>query len=264
MFSSFMTNTWIAVSIVAVVSGVVGFFVVIRGTSFAAHALPFSAFPGAAMAHVMGISGFVGLGSFAALGVLIINQLGRHTRRDVATALSFVMLLGLGALFLSMTTEYAQEVYALLFGQVLGVPDDSLLSVTGFGVIAVAATLVFFCPLLLSAVSEELAESGNISGRRMELIFLAVLACATVATLPVVGALLVLSLMVGPASAARALSPRPEIAMLLSVMLALVTAWSSIVLSYYSDWPVSFFVGTFAAAWYAVGRAFSNLAMKAT
>ena len=254
MFSGFMVNTWIVTSMVAVVAAVVGFFVVARGTAFAAHALPFSAFPGAAMAHVLGIDDFLGLGVFAALGVLTIAGLGRHARRDVATALCVMLLLGTGALFLSMTTEYSQEVYALLFGQVLGVPSAALLPVSALGAAAIAITLMLSRPLLLGAASTELVKASGVSPQLMELAFLAVLALATVATLPVVGALLVFSLMVGPASAARALASSPVLAVLLSVLFAVVTAWSSIILSYYSDWPMGFFVGAFAALWYMASR----------
>jgi zinc/manganese transport system permease protein len=249
-----MVNTWIIASIVAIVAGVVGFFVVVRGTTFAAHALPLGTFPGAAMAHVVGISDFLGLGLFAALGVLGISQLGRGSRHDVATALSLVLLLGLGALFLSLSGQYAQAIYALLFGQVLGVPGAALLPVAGLGAVVAIATLVLFRPLLLSAVSPALAETRGIPVRTMEIVFLALVAGATVAALPMVGALLVFSLMVGPPSAARALASRPVVALGLSALLALVTAWAAIALCYLSDWPIGFFVGVFAAAWYGAGR----------
>ena len=91
-----MVNTWIAATLVAVVAGIVGFFVVIRGVSFAAHALPLSAFPGAAAANLIGVDPLIGLLVFSGLGVAGISQLARGGRRDLATALSLVMLLGLG------------------------------------------------------------------------------------------------------------------------------------------------------------------------
>src|SRR5579875_2795656 len=114
-----MVNTWIAATLVAAVAGLVGFFVVIRGASFAAHALPLGAFPGGAAANLLGISPLIGLLVFSGLGVAGISQIARHGRRDLATALTLAMLLGLGALFLSRTTEYFQAVFALLFGEVL-------------------------------------------------------------------------------------------------------------------------------------------------
>jgi zinc/manganese transport system permease protein len=126
--------------------------------------------------------------------------------------------------------------------------------VAALGGVVVLATLVLFRPLLLSAASPELAAASGISVRATEILFLAILAAATAVALPVVGALLVFSLMVGPPSAARALTGRPVAALGLSVALALVTAWAAIALSYLSDWPIGFFVGAFAAVWYGAGR----------
>lgn len=111
MFSPFMINAWEASTIVAVVAGVVGFFTVLRGSSFAAHALPNGAFAGAAGASLVGASTILGLGVFSLLGAIGIASLGRRARHDVATALAIVVMLGLGSLFLSMTTEYAPEIF---------------------------------------------------------------------------------------------------------------------------------------------------------
>jgi zinc/manganese transport system permease protein len=255
MFSSFMINTWVVATLVAVVAGTVGFFVVVRGSSFAAHALPLGAFPGAAAADLLGINELIGLTVFAGLGVIGISQLGRKGRHDVATALCLVTLLGLGTLFLSMTTEYSQGVYALLFGEVLGISTSEIVPVVAMSAIAIGAVAMLFRPLLLSSISSELAEARGVSSRRMELCFLTILAFATSISVPVVGALLVFSLMVGPASGARALTDRPQMAIVLSVGIALITVWSSIALAYILNWPVGFFVGSIGALSYAMGRA---------
>ncbi len=262
MFSSFMVNTWIVGSIVAIVSGAIGFFVVLRGASFAAHSLPLGAFPGAAAASLLGINPLIGLAAFSALGVVGVSQLSHRERHEVATALCLVMLLGLGALFLSMTREYFQAVYALLFGEVLGISSGEVLPVIIMSVVAVAAIAVLFRPLLLSSVSPNLAEASGISAKLMEICFLAILALATAMALPVVGALLVFSLMVGPASAARALTSRPLLAMLLSAFIALVTVWSAIAASYLSNWPVGFFVGAFGMGAYLGGRLWRRTARR--
>jgi len=258
MFADFMVNTWFAATLVAGVAGVVGFFVVIRGASFAAHALPLSAFPGAAAANLLGVNPLIGLVVFSGLGVAGISQLARGGRRDLATALSLVMLLGLGALFLSRTTEYFQAVYALLFGEVLGVGTTELGPLALLSVISVGLIVVLFRPLLLNSVSPELGEANGISPRLIELLFLAVVALATAMALPVVGALLVFSLMVGPASAARAFTDRPVAAMLLSAALSVATVWLSIALSFASDWPIGFFVGGLSALDYVVGRVWAS------
>jgi zinc/manganese transport system permease protein len=262
MFASFMINTWLVATIVAVVAGCVGFFVVIRGASFAAHALPLGTFPGAAAASLAGVSPLAGLAVAVVAGVFGITWLGRRGRPEVATALCLVMLLGLGALFLSLTTQYSQAVYALLFGEVLGVSNSDLLAVAVMGTACVLLIVLLFRPLLLGSVSDELIEAQRVSSRRAELAFLAILALATVMALPVVGALLVFSLMVGPACAARSLSSRPGLAVLLSVAFSLVTVWCAIALSYVSDWPVGFFVGVIGALLYGAGWAWTRVGAR--
>ena len=254
MFSSFMTNTWIVATIVAAVAGVVGFFVVIRGSAFAAHALPLGAFPGAAAAHLLGVNQLLGLIVFSGLAVVGINQLGRRGRHEVATALCLVMLLGLGALFLSMTREYSQEVFSLLFGEVLGVGANEIAPIAMLSAVSIAAIALMFRPLLLNSLSPELGEARGVPNRWIELSFLSVLALATAMALPVVGALLVFSLMVGPASAARSMTDHPVNALFLSVGISLITVWTAIALSYVSDWPIGFFVGAFGVVCYGLGR----------
>lgn len=252
-----MVHTWIVVSVVAVVAGVMGLFVVVRDSAFAAHALPLSAFPGAAAASLARVNPMFGLILFAGLGVLGIGRLRHGDRREVTTALTLVTLLGLGALMLSLTSEYSSAVFALLFGQVLGIGVGQIWPVVAMGTFAVAAAAVLYRPLLLSSVSADLAEAQGVSSRRMELVFLGLLAVATVVSLPVVGALLVFSLMVGPPAAARSFTNRPMAAVALSVGIALPTAWAAVALAYVSNWPVGFFVGTLAATAYGVGQAWS-------
>ena len=148
------------------------------------------------------------------LGALGIGWLGRRGRRDVATALALVVLLGLGALFLSFSTEYAPEIYALLFGEVLGVSTNEILPVAILAALSVAAIIALYRPLLLTSVMPELAEARGIRAGRVETLFLVVVALATSMALPVVGALLIFSLMIGPPAAARSVTSRPLPALL--------------------------------------------------
>lgn len=257
MFSSFMTNAWEAATIVAIVAGVVGFFTVLRGSAFAAHALPNGAFAGAAGASLIGVNAIAGLGVFSLLGAFAIAGLGRRARNDVATALVIVMMLGLGALFLSMTTEYAPEIFALLFGEVLGVSSSEILPTALIGLVCILAILALYRPLLLSSVVPEVAEARGVPNRVMELAFLVVIALTTTMAVPVVGALLIFSLLVSPAAAARSFTSRPLVAMVLSVVIALATVWSAIALSYTTNLPIGFFVGAVGAFSYGVGRSWA-------
>jgi len=254
MFSGFMINAWEAATIVAVVAGIVGFFTVLRGSAFAAHALPNGAFAGAAGASLLGVNVIVGLGVFALLGALTIAGLGRRARHDVATALAIVMMLGLGSLFLSMTTEYAPQIYSLLFGEVLGVSTGELLPTAVIGALCVAVIFVLYRPLMLSSVMPDAAEARGVKVKQMDLAFLIVIALATAAAVPVVGSLLIFSLLIGPPAAARSFTDKPLHAMGLSVVVALATVWTAIALSYLSNLPIGFFVGTISACSYAAGR----------
>jgi zinc/manganese transport system permease protein len=250
-----MVNTWVVASIVAVVAGVVGFFVVLRGSAFVAHAIPNGAFAGAAGAVLVGVDTIVGLGVFSLLGALGIGLLGRRGRRDAVTALALVMMLGLGALFLSLSSEYEPAVYSLLFGEVLGISPNELAPTAALAAVCVIAVASLFRPLMLSSVLAEVGEARGIDRWRIEMAFLVVVALATTMTVPVVGTLLIFSLMIGAPAAARSFTDRPARALLLSVALALATVWAAIALSYSTNYPVGFFVGCSAAVLYALGRA---------
>jgi zinc/manganese transport system permease protein len=257
MFSGFMVNAWIVASIVAVVAGVVGFFVVLRGSAFVAHAIPNGSFAGAAGASLIGINTLIGLGTFSLLGALGIGWLSRRGRRDVATALVLGLMLGLGALFLSMTQEYAPAIYSLLFGEVLGISSVDLGPTIGLAIAAVSMIAIIYRPLMLSSLLSEVAHARGISPFWTELGFLLVVALVTTMTVPVVGTLLIFSLMIGPPAAARSFTHRPGVAMLLAVAFALISVWAAIAISYQTNYPIGFFVGTISAAEYTIGRAWA-------
>src|ERR1700679_36686 len=208
MFSGFMVNAWEVASIVAVVAGIVGFFVVLRGAAFVAHAIPNGSVPGGAGANLVGVSTLVGLGVFSLLGALGIGVLARRGRHDVVTALALVMMLGLGSLFVSLNVEYAPEIESLLFGEVLGISSNQVAPTAALALVCVAAIVALYRPLMLSSVLAEVGEARGVSGFAMELCFLAVVALASTMTVPVVGTLLIFSLMIGAPAAARHLSDR--------------------------------------------------------
>ncbi len=259
MFAGFMVNAWTVATIVAIVAGLVGFFAVLRGSAFAAHAIPNGSFAGAAGAALLGINALIGLGVFSFLGAVGTGALGRRGRQDVATALTLTFMLGLGALFLSLSNEYAPQVYSLLFGEVLGISSNSVAPTAALAAAAIVAVVVLYRPLMLSSVLDEVGEARGVSSVTMQFCFLGVIALVTTMTVPVVGTLLVFSLMIGPPAAARSFTDRPGRAMALSVALALLAVWTSIACSYATNYPVGFFVGSISAVSYALGRAWAAL-----
>jgi zinc/manganese transport system permease protein len=262
MFSGFMTNAWIVATLVAIVGGAVGFFTVMRGSAFVAHAVPNGSFAGAAGASLVGVNPLVGLGVFSLGGALGIGLLGRRGRRDVATALTLVFMLGLGVLFLSLSGGYIDELDSLLFGEVLGISANQLAPTIGLTAACLLALAVVYRPLLLSSAAPEAAQARGVRPFPIELCFLALVALTTTMTVPVVGTALIFSLMIGPPAAARAFTPRPVAALALSVAIALAVVWAAIALSYDTNWPVGFFVGLGSAAAYALGRLWSATQRK--
>jgi zinc/manganese transport system permease protein len=254
MFSGFMVNAWEVGTIVAIVAGVVGFFVVLRGSAFPAHAIPNGAFAGAAGANLLGINPLIGLGVFSLLAALGIGSLSRRGKADVVTALVLVMMLALGAAFLSPSTEYEPQIFSLLFGEILGVSSSKIVPVAVLGLISIGAVALLYRRLMLNSIAPEIATARGIQPLWTEMAFLVVLACATTMTVPVVGALLIFTLMIGPPAAARCFTSRPAIAIAASVVIALLTVWAALASSYEVNWPVGFFVGAFSAGWYAAGR----------
>jgi zinc/manganese transport system permease protein len=255
VFSGFMVNAWIVASLAAVAGGAVGFFVVMRGASFVAHAIPNGSFAGAAGATLLGTSTIAGLGLFSVAGALGIGLLGRRGRRDVATALTLVFMLGLGALFLSFSAESSEAAYSLLFGEVLGISANEIVPTLALSALGLLALALMWRPLLLDSVLP-----GRASGRRtlaIDLAFLLLVAITTTMTVPVVGTTLIFTLMIAPAASARAITARPGLALALSALFALLTVWGAIALSYTTNWPVGFFVGALGACAYAASRGFA-------
>ena len=254
MFSEFMLNTWLTASVVAVIAGAVGFFVVLRGASFLAHALPHGAFAGAAGAVLIGADPILGMGIFAVGGAIAVTTLGRRGRNDVVVAMSLVVMLAFGALFLSLGTEYSAEVFALLFGQILGISAAEVLPILVLGAVCAIAIVLSYRPLMLSSVLPDMAAARGISRFGMSLFFALLVAVATALSVPVVGALLMFSLMVGPPAAARSFAADPLRAIPLSIAFALVVVWISIAVSYETSLPIGFFVTALSAILYGAGR----------
>ncbi|ACV59620.1 metal ABC transporter permease [Alicyclobacillus acidocaldarius] len=251
----FARHAFLAASFVAVAAGWIGFYVVLRGTAFAAHALPKVGFAGASGALLLGVNSLVGVSLYSAVAALGIGALAERDRRDVATALVLALGLGTGALFLSLGNLYAEDAMSLLFGQVLGVSSSGVMEtacVSAAGVLLVAA---FHRRLLFTTVAREAAAVRGASNRVADWALLVSLGLVTSAMMPVVGALLSFSLLVGPALAARHLARRPWQAIVLSIVLSLGVTWLSLLLSFALGWPVGFFVACLSVLAYASARA---------
>jgi zinc/manganese transport system permease protein len=239
----FMQNAFAAAGIVAVVSGLIGFFLVLRAQTFAGHALSHVGFAGATGAVLFGVSplwGLVTLTLVAGIGMGLLGE--RLYQRDVAIGIVLAMSLGLGLLFLHFFTAYASQATALLFGNILGVDAATVWTLLLLGIVAIAALGVLSRPLLFASLQPELAEAKGVSLRLVSVLFLAIVAVGVAECAQIVGVLLVFALMVGPAAAAQRLTTRFWDGIALSVVLALGEAWLGLMLAYWTDWPTSFWI----------------------
>ena len=256
----FMRSAFLAAAIVAVVSGCVGTFLVLRGQSFAGHALSHLGFTGATGAVLIGVSPLWGLVTVTVLGGVLMGSLGeRLQERDVAIGMVLSAALGLGLLFLHFFTAYATQATALLFGNVMGVDAPTLWSLLGLGAVSLAGLAAMSRPLIFASLQPELAAAQGVDLRLMSILFLAVAALAVAECAQIVGVLLVFTLMVGPAATAQRLTHRLGAGLVLAVVLALAQAWGGIALAYVTDWPTTFWITALSAGAYAgalvVGKA---------
>jgi len=228
----FMQNAFIAGTLVALLAGAAGYFVVLRGQSFAAHMLSQVGFPGAAAGVLLHVSPVLGLIVFC-----------------LAAAL------GLGLLFFRLYAGSAAGIYSFLFGTILGISDRDVQLTLVVAVLSFAALALIGRPLVFATVDPDVAEARGVNVQMLSIGFLVVLAFAVAITVQIVGTLLIFALLVAPGASALQLTARPGRALALSVALSLAFTWLGLALAYFTDLPVGFFITSLAFATYVLIRA---------
>jgi zinc/manganese transport system permease protein len=245
----FMRHAFEAGTIIAIVAGVVGYFVVLRKSSFAAHALSHVGFTGAAGAVLIGLTPLFGLLAFTLGGGLLIATLGtRAAERDVQIGTVLAFMLGLGVLFISLYTGYATEAYSLLFGEILGISSRDVLVTAIAAVIILIITIGIYRPLLFMSLDQSVAEAKGVPVYTLGIVFMLLIAAATSISVQVVGVLLIFALMVTPAAVAQRTAKRPIVGIGISVLIALLATWAGLFIAFYLPYPVSFFITTITFA----------------
>ncbi len=256
----FMVNALQAGTIVAVMAGVVGWYMVLRRQSFAGHTIAVMSFPGAAGAALAGLPGALGYYvacGIAALSIGRFSEDGGSTKRGrggESAAIGVVQVAGLalGFLFLSLYGGLLEQLETLLFGTFLGIDRGQVLTLLIVAVVVLAALAVVGRPLLLATLDPEVARARGMPVRALDVGFLLILGVAVAATSQITGALLVFALLVAPPAAAQALTPRPGLSLALSVVFALLVMWLGLGISYFSIYPLGFFVTSLAFGLYAL------------
>lgn len=251
----FMVNAFRAGTVVAVVAGLIGWFMVLRGESFAGHTLALVGFPGAAGATLVGIGATWGFFGFCTAAALVIAALPGGTRRGdseetavIGTVQAFA--LGCGFLFVTLYAGSLNSVNALLFGSFLGIGDAQVVALAVVAVVAVALLAAMARPLLFASIDADVAEARGVPVRALSVGFLVLLGLTVAAVSQITGTLLVFALLVMPAATAQAVSARPGRSAAVAVAVAVAVTWAGLASAYYSPYPIGFFVTSFAFAAY--------------
>jgi zinc/manganese transport system permease protein len=260
----FMQNAFAAAGIAAVVSGLVGYFLVLRGQTFAGHALGHIGFAGATGAVLLDVAPIWGLVGLTVAAGVAMGALGeRISGRDVAIGVVLALALGLGLLFLHYYTAFATQATALLFGNVLAVDRSTIATLLGLAVVTLAGLAAIMRPLIFASLQPELAEAKGVPLNFISIAFLVIVALAVSESAQIVGILLVFALMVGPPATAQRLVTGLWSGVALSAVLALAEAWLGLVIAYYTDWPVSFCIATLSALGYFVASGIASSRQEA-
>lgn len=260
----FMVNAFRAGTIVAVVSAALGWFMVLRRQTFAGHTLAVVGFPGAAGATLLGIGAGYGYFAFCVAAALVIAAIPRggkesYGHESAATGTVQAFALACGFLFIALYKGFLNGVNALLFGTFLGITDADVLVLLAVTAVVLAVLTAVGRPLLFASADPVVAAARGVPVRLLSVVFLVLLGAAVAEASQITGTLLVFALLVMPAATAQALTARPGLSLAIAVVLAIAVTWFGLGAAYYSEYPIGFFVTTFAFVPYTLVQAARRL-----
>jgi zinc/manganese transport system permease protein len=251
----FMVNALEAGTIVAVMAGVVGWFMVLRRQTFAGHTVALAGFPGAAAAVYLGMSASWGYFGFCVGAGAVISALARGGKGGMAeeSALTGVVqsfTLACGMLFVALYKGFLSGVNSLLFGSFLGVTPGDIAVLAAVAVVVLAVMALIGRPLLFASVDPAVADARGVPSRALGVLFLVLLGATTAEVSQITGSLLVFALLVMPAATAQRITARPGLSLILSVGFAVAVTWFGLGAAYFSPYPIGFWITTFAFGCY--------------
>jgi len=251
----FMRHALLAGSATAVLSAAVGYFITLRRQAFAAHALSHVGFTGAAGAILLGLSPYLGLFAFTlASGALLALAGGRLRQRDIGIGMVLMFALGLGVLFLNLYTANAQSAMSILFGSIVGITGDQAALSLAVCVAGLCGLAVLYRPLCFASFNPEGAQARGVNIRRLDLLFILLVAATVAVAVPVIGALLIFALLIGPAAAAQALSRSVAGGIGLSMGIGLAITWTGLAAAYAIGYPASTWIASLSFALYLLAH----------
>jgi len=248
-------NSLIAGLLLGIMGGLIGVFVMTRDMSFAVHGISELSFAGAAIALLIGLNVALGATFGSIVAAIIIAIMGTRAKdRNSIIAVLMPFGLGIGILALALYEGRAANKFGLLTGQIIAVDDPQVFWLIATATVVVIALLVIWRPLSFASLDPEVAEARGVPTKALGIIFMLLLALAVAASVQIVGALLVMTLLVTPAAAALRLTSSPLMVPILSMVFAVVAVVGGILLALGGGLPISPYVTTLSFAIYLVAR----------
>jgi zinc/manganese transport system permease protein len=248
-------NSLIAGLLLGIMGGLIGVFVMTRDMSFAVHGISELSFAGAAIALLIGLNVALGATFGSIVAAIIIAIMGTRAKdRNSIIAVLMPFGLGIGILALALYEGRAANKFGLLTGQIIAVDDPQVFWLIATSLVVVIALLVIWRPLSFASLDPEVAEARGVPTKALGVIFMLLLALAVAASVQIVGALLVMTLLVTPAAAALRLTSSPLLVPILSMVFAVVAVVGGILLALGGGLPISPYVTTLSFAIYLVAR----------
>jgi len=252
-------NSLIAGLLLGIMGGLIGVFVMTRDMSFAVHGISELSFAGAAIALLIGFNVALGATFGSIVAAIIIAIMGTRAKdRNSIIAVLMPFGLGIGILALALYEGRAANKFGLLTGQIIAVDDPQVFWLIATALVVVIALLVVWRPLSFASLDPEVAEARGVPTKALGIIFMLLLALSVAASVQIVGALLVLTLLVTPAAAALRLTSSPLLVPVLSTVFAVVAVVGGILLALGGGLPISPYVTTLSFAIYLVARVFEK------
>jgi zinc/manganese transport system permease protein len=256
----FMVNAFRAGTIVAVLAGAIGWYMVLRRQAFAGHTLAVVSFPGAAGAIWLGVSATAGYFTACVAAALVIALVPRpapgqrHSEESAVIGTVQAFALACGMLFVSLYGGFLNSLTGLLFGTFLGISDRQVFTLGVVAVVVLVVLGVIARPLFFASVDGAVAQARGLPVRLLSVVFLVLLGCAAAEVSQITGALLVFALLVMPAASAQHLTARPVVGLCLTVSFAILITWLGLAVAYFSIYPVGFYVTTIGMAIFVLAR----------
>ncbi len=256
----FVQNALLACAVLGLVAGALAPLIVSRGMAFAVHGTAELAFTGGAAALLIGVGVQSGAVVGAVVAALVFGWLGlRQRERDSVIGVVLAFGLGLGVLLLSLYSGRASNKFGLLTGSIVSVDSTNLAVLAVVAVLVVGVLAVLYRPLLFASTDPDVALARGVPVRALSLVFAVLIGLTTALAVPIVGAILVLSVMIAPGAAAARVTASPLLATVLAVLFAELALVGGTILSLAPGLPVSGYVASIAFLLYVGCRVVGRL-----